>query len=237
MSIVRTIQPQLNRAMYFNGTNAYINAGHADSINIVNAITVEAWVMFLRDPKLDSYSGILGKTYFDWKGYTLQTGPYTGKLMFTLGIAIEWISVNSNTVFARGVFYHVVGTFDRKTLKLYTNGTLDCTPVSYSGTIAEDPTKDLAIGMVPDGRTKYVNALIPLVRIYKDKALSDSEVRHNMLNPNNPIRDGLVLWLDARACDTSKNVCWDLSGNGNHGTMYGVQIVSLPNQVVVGGRM
>jgi hypothetical protein len=69
------------------------------------------------------------------------------------------------------------------------------------------------------------------------RALSDSEIIHNMSNPNNPIRNGLVLWLDARACDTSKNICWDLSGNGNHGTMYGVQIVSLSNPVRVGGSL
>jgi hypothetical protein len=69
------------------------------------------------------------------------------------------------------------------------------------------------------------------------RSLSGPEVLHNMLNPNNPIRDNLVLWLDARACDTSRNVCYDLSGNNNHGTMYNVSIVTLPNQIAPGMRV
>jgi hypothetical protein len=69
------------------------------------------------------------------------------------------------------------------------------------------------------------------------RSLSDSEVTWNYNNPNNPIRDGLVLWLDARACDASRNICYDLSGNNNHGTMYNVSIVTLPSPVRAGGRL
>jgi hypothetical protein len=78
-----------------------------------------------------------------------------------------------------------------------------------------------------DGNMKLMQGNI----LIYSRPLSDAEIRYNMSNPNNPIRDGLVLWLDARACDTSKNICYDLSGNGNHGTMYNVSIVTLPNQI------
>jgi len=172
------VDGKFGKALKFDGVDDYVNVGHSESVNIVNAITIAAWVMFLRDPALDRYSGILGKTYTDYKGYNLQTGPYTGKLLFTFGTGSAWINVQSNTVFTTGRFYHVVGTFDGTVAKFYTNGVLDCSPVAYSGTIAEDPTKDLLIGQVPDGTTKYVNAIIDEVRIY-NRALSEEEIKQH----------------------------------------------------------
>jgi hypothetical protein len=219
-------------AMFFDGVDDYVNVGRGESVNIVYSITVEAWMMFLRLPSLDRFSGVLGKTYFDYKGYNIQTGPRTGKLRFTIGTGSTWLNAESNTVFNIGVFYHVVGLFDGSALRLYTNTVLDGSPVSYSGTIAQDPAKDLVIGMVPDGTTKFVNALIPLVRIYS-RALSESEIRFNYSNPGTPIRNGLVLWLQAhpdniRDIDGDGVLEWlDLSGYGNHGKIYGARLVEL----------
>jgi hypothetical protein len=219
-------------AMFFDGVDDRVNVGHGESVNIVYSITVEAWVMFLRLPSLDRYSGVLGKTYFDYKGYNIQTGPNTGKLYFTIGTGSAWLSAVSNTVFNIGGFYHVVGLFDGSALRLYTNTALDGSPVPYSGTIAQDPTKDLMIGMVPDGITKFVNALIPSVRIYS-RALSESEISWNYNNPNNPVRKGLALWLQAhpdniRDIDGDGVLEWlDLSGYNNHGKIYGATLVKL----------
>jgi hypothetical protein len=94
-------------------------------------------------------------------------------------------------------------------------------------------TQNIYIGSEKGGG-RFFQGFIAQVLIYKDKALSVFEIQHNMLNSNNPVRDGLVLWLDVRACDASKNICYDLSGNGNHGTMYNVSIVTLPNQIAPG---
>jgi len=63
--------------------------------------------------------------------------------------------------------------------------------------------------------------------IYKDKALSDSEVEWNYKYPDNPIRDKLFVWLRAdpnniRDIDGDGVLEWiDLSGYNNHGKIYG----------------
>jgi len=61
-------------------------------------------------------------------------------------------------------------------------------------------------------------------------ALSQSQIQYNMANPDNPIRDGLLLWLQADPAYISGNTWYDLSGNNNNGTIYGATLVQLtPN--------
>ncbi|MEM0050471.1 MAG: hypothetical protein QXW39_08090 [Candidatus Bathyarchaeia archaeon] len=65
------------------------------------------------------------------------------------------------------------------------------------------------------------------------RALSDSEILWNYYNACNPVRDGLVIWLEAglpyvRDIDGDGVLEWiDLSGNGKHGKIYGAQLVQL----------
>jgi hypothetical protein len=63
--------------------------------------------------------------------------------------------------------------------------------------------------------------------------LSDSEVQWNYLYPDNPVRNGLYVWLQAhpdyiKDIDGDGRLEWvDLSGNNNHGKIYGAQLVEL----------
>jgi len=65
------------------------------------------------------------------------------------------------------------------------------------------------------------------------RALSDSEIRQNYSCPENPVRDGLVLWLHAgpayvKDIDNDGVLEWiDLSGYNNHGKIYGATLVQL----------
>jgi len=65
------------------------------------------------------------------------------------------------------------------------------------------------------------------------RALSDSEIRWNYLYSDNPVRNGLVLWLQAdpqyvKDIDGDNILEWiDLSGYNNHGKIYGAQLVQL----------
>ena len=77
------------------------------------------------------------------------------------------------------------------------------------------------------------------VRIYS-RALSDSEIRHNFYNPDNPVRDGLVLWLHWDSIDVGAGVWYDKSGYGNHGTIYGAQLVNIiksPTRILTPARL
>jgi hypothetical protein len=65
------------------------------------------------------------------------------------------------------------------------------------------------------------------------RVLSDSEIQWNYLYPENPIRDGLFVWLQAdpdyiKDIDGDGVLEWiDLSGFGNHGKIYGASLVQL----------
>jgi hypothetical protein len=65
------------------------------------------------------------------------------------------------------------------------------------------------------------------------RALSDSEIAWNFNYPGNPVRDGLYVWLHAhpdyvKDIDNDGVLEWvDLSGNNNHGKIYGATLVKL----------
>ncbi len=65
------------------------------------------------------------------------------------------------------------------------------------------------------------------------RAPSEREITHNMLYPENPIRNGLVVWLLAHPnyvedIDGDKVLEWiDLSGFNNHAKLYGARLVEL----------
>jgi len=84
----------------------------------------------------------------------------------------------------------------------------------------------------PTYTESYLKGYIAQVIIYS-RALSDSEIRWNYQYPDNPVRNGLVLWLQAdpsnvKDIDGDGRLEWvDLSGYGNHGKIYGAQLVEL----------
>jgi hypothetical protein len=65
------------------------------------------------------------------------------------------------------------------------------------------------------------------------RALSDSEIAWNFNYPENPVRNGLYVWLQAdpqyvKDIDNDGVLEWvDLSGNNNHGKIYGATLVKL----------
>jgi hypothetical protein len=227
----RTAQPQLNKAMYFNGVNAYIEIPHSPSY-----AKTRHTVMITFKPTSTQYL-LISKGWWDYYRLLMFRIPYldlritrVDKTYFTFPSAME-PRVNVWTTIA-----YWLDERDANIKGAFKDGTF------YTPNYIINPSYPLCfecpnpLRIMGEPGSAFYPGYIAQVLIYS-RVLSNSEIIHNMLNPDNPIRDGLVLWLDARACYTSKNICYDLSGNGNHGTMYNVRIVSLPNQVVVGGSL
>jgi hypothetical protein len=214
--------------MYFSGVNSYIKFSASSSLDVRYSFTVLAWVKPITGGDFPIFNwqfpgGTWGTHVWrvDQALFTrviTRTGGWTTLLNVGSIPTKQWSFSTSTYDYGSGVIKHYVnasfaGQLSIGSYELSTNG-------------------DTYTGKVPwDGRA--LNGYIAQILVYS-RALSASEIIHNMSNPNNPIRGGLVLWLDARACDISKNICYDLSGNGNHGTMYNVSIVTLPNQIAPG---
>jgi len=253
MSIVRTTQPPLNRAMYFNGMNAYVVIPL--TVYGWSSITVQEWLYPFR-PKANSEwtkFSMIGDVWTDYPSVYWGTDDRYDYMGLGLHFptrkpdgAIEghYFSIVAYTNMWVNVAYRF-STSDR-VLAGYINGvrvstasipSTEITVLEWNPDTATYPWmyRRFVLGANVYG-WENMKMMQGNILIYS-RPLSDAEIQHNMSNPNNPIRDGLVLWLDARACDASKNICYDLSGNNNHATMYNVQIVSLSNPVRVGGRM
>jgi len=205
-------------AMYFDGIDDYVAV--PDGIIPYNSMnwTVMAWVA----PVFTS-----GNIY------------YQGASEGEMGLGAYWVSAKlSNgdwygTPGYKGptvVFTHVAGVrYNGTSLLLYVNGNQVESASIPAYNLFETPGYHSSIGSYNRGGGGFFMGYIYNVLIY-NFALSQSQIQYNMANPDNPIRDGLLLWLQADPAYISGNTWYDLSGNNNNGTIYGATLVQLtPN--------
>jgi hypothetical protein len=115
-------------AVNFDSTDDYIDAGENDSLNITNAITIEAWV------KINDLSGhktIANKTDVHnwWEGYFLSVYDSNGKIEWVVGgeNGDTGFGYLSNNGISPGSWYHIVAFLDitNNYSGIYINGVLD----------------------------------------------------------------------------------------------------------------
>ena len=143
----------------------YAEVDDDDTINPTDAITVECWI-YWTDTSTDK--GIVTKRTNNSDYMLCQTFPT--KFAFYIGTTYR----DSNTI-GNG-WNHIVGTYDRTTMRLYVNGSADQT---LGNTSAIPNTADnLQIGRYDDNPLKSYSERIDDVRIY-DRALSPDEIAQN----------------------------------------------------------
>jgi hypothetical protein len=214
-------------AMYFDGIDDYVGIPRSDSLNVVN-ISIFMWVYQFK------YYPSLGE-YLDRNDY-YALGLINGRVYSWLRLPVRSRVGATELPLHQWVFIGV--TYDGVTRKHYANGRLDAQWVE-SAPLALYNSLRLIIGANANDTDTYLVApsgfkqtYIAQVLIYS-RALSDSEVKFNYSNPDNPIRNGLVLWLQAdpayiRDIDGDGVPEWlDLSGFNNHGKIYGASLVEL----------
>jgi hypothetical protein len=214
-------------AMFFNGVNAYVLVPNNPVFSGLNTITVMVFLNWLGD-----YGQVpVAKTrnapgYREWMIYTSQ---YTYKWTWQL------VDDSANTFSELGGsspaprLVHLTAVFNNGYQALYENANLIS---SKTASIAIRLTiEPINIGRRGDP-ARYFNGYIYYVMLYT-RALSGSEISWNYQHPDNPIRNGLVLWLQAdpayiKDIDGDGVLEWlDLSGFGNHGKIYNAQLVQL----------
>jgi hypothetical protein len=218
-------------AMYFDGIDDYVNCGNNPSLNTTTEATVEAVFYSLTEPWLKKDGVVFGKG--DWAitnsiGLCCWHEPriYFGISSATVGyIANYWVN-------HYGKWWFIAGTVKARELtKVYDSGVLKVT-ISASTSPWDLSKTNLFIARDPRVATYFFKGYIHTIRYY-NRVLSDTEIQYNLNNPNNPIRDGLVLWFVAhpdnvKDIDNDGILEWvDLSGNNNHGKIYGATIIKL----------
>ena len=184
MTGTTSVSGPFTNAFEFDGTGDYVSVAHDADLNITGDITVSAWI----------YPHTFGSGYDENRIMFKGAGTH-GDNLFTLDMDDSNITFNLHensgpantaagcdatdeecargaTTLSANTWYHVVGTYDGATARIYVNGTLDGSNDFVStGTGNTDP---LMIGG-RDNNTDMFDGAIDDVRLY-DRALSDSEI-------------------------------------------------------------
>jgi len=171
-----------NAQMSFDGTDDKINGNWPSAFNSDDNTTDRSWEVVLKttstgDQGVFGHKVGTGCSYYCNGGIFLKNG----------NITFNWYD-NSNYQFLSGgsittnKYIHVVGTFDGSDAKprIYVNGELiatygSATNLNYSGGMN---IYDIGWNS-KNGGQQYFSGEIPVVRYYKDKALSLNEVKQN----------------------------------------------------------
>jgi len=205
-------------ALYFNDVGNYVSIPYSESFN-TQPFTIEALVKptdVTKDvtPFLDHEGPS--------SGFALRQSATDGAVEVYISDG-AWRVCRSDPILENGRWYHVVGLWDDNVpeLRIYINGEFNKSLATSAP--RNTHTGDLAVGRREIGADRYFLGYIAYVRFYR-RVLSDYEIRYNMLNYHNPVRDGLVLWLADRIVG---NTWIDESGLSNHGTIYGAHVVKV----------
>ena len=115
---------KIDGANSFDGINDYIDCGNKNSLNINNALTLEAWVKRTGDGTgvFPSIISRANPTTGNYNRYQLRYKPADNVAQFFLGDSTSYVIVNSNNDLTLGVWTHLVATWDGSSMKLFVNG-------------------------------------------------------------------------------------------------------------------
>ena len=154
-----------NGSLVFDGVDDYIQT---DITTHYPNITLEAWA---RRTDTNSFRSLIGK----FKGNPAQTESY--ELLFNSSAGIRFhvtsSSINYNSSTVADTWYHVVGTYDGTTARIYLNGEA----VASGSRTAGSNSVPFRVGASARG-ANYNNGNIARAFIYS-RALTASEVKQN----------------------------------------------------------
>lgn len=181
---------KVGNAGSFDGTDDYVDCGNDESLNITDAITIEAWVKF---GYLD-YTGGTGKLLtIAKKGHPDSIAPHTGwwfsyenrnnmnAFNYTCfgnsnggyaGGGNNFFGASYNYTFTTDKFYHIAFTIGESEGRLYIDGVQHGPTKSFSNLVLSNTTHLLYIS----NDSNLFQGLIDDVRIY-NRALSAEEIQ------------------------------------------------------------
>jgi hypothetical protein len=222
LTLQNGLQYKLGNGGYFlsDGTDDALDTPDASNLDIAGNFTVEGWVWWNRHK---DYASLLVKgpggsgNIFNYCFFFYASNIVCG---FGDGSAFYNVSISTPTT---NTWHHIVGTYDGSNLRFYLDGILANTS---------------AITATPYQNTSYLNVIqgdypidgrVANARVY-NRALTAAEVQQNYQaeqyrfeTPAGPVTNGLLLYWDAGNLDSypgTGTTIYDLSGNGNNGTLY-----------------
>ena len=200
-------------ALTFNGIDGYVEC----PVLSLNRLTLACW---LKTPSPTTRWMMIMT-----KGDGTTTSPWefrfysnTGKLALFLTADTSYGDrALTDIAIVADQWYHVAATYNGEYVKIYING-VEHGSEAVTGDIYVKNLNTLIAARKPSAPEYFFNGVIALPCIYS-RALSPAEIQHNIHNPLNPVKNGLVLFLPM--IEGSGISVTDHSGQGNNGTLYG----------------
>jgi len=160
---------KFGKALSFDGVDDYVEVPDSESLDITDAITIEAWIK-------TNTSGVVQVVLNKNFAYQLRVAE---NLRITGYVYTDsWHYINSYSSIEPNVWYHIVLTYDKSlasgNLKLYINREEAANPVDETGTISSN-AYNLLIGARLAIPIDLFSGIIDEVRIY-NRALSEEEI-------------------------------------------------------------
>jgi hypothetical protein len=163
-------------AFGFDGVGAFVHVPDSDSLDITNAITIDAWIKPLTEGNSD------GTTFVMLKGdNTVRTTQSYGlvwagqSIFFRLGSTDDIDQLSADIPL--DIFTHVAGVYDGETISVYTNGVLAASKPSSLGAL-QNTGAPLIIGssLRSGSLTDFFHGVVDEIEIF-NRALCADEIR------------------------------------------------------------
>ncbi len=186
-------------AVFLDGTGE-VDLSIPNNLAPTTGITLEAWY------KSISFLGTGNDPIFDRGGIAHDLpAPYqfhlgvqgnertmhpnnTGDFLFDLGINGGWSQIRKNAIWTPGYWYHVVGTWDGTTQKLYVNGIIVAAATRPG--VLSDFGNTMHFGGFSNLPYK-LEGTIDELRIY-DRALTDDEILYHFHHPGGEVAQTII---------------------------------------------
>lgn len=169
------------KALSFDGSNDEVDFGSGTTLNLPNALTIEAWIY----PQASTIGGIVmkGKYQNEYDASYSTIYGSDNKISFlvwnTPHTRLELISNNALTL---NQWHHIVYTWDGSTTaaRIYINGNLDNEIANTGINLAMSTNEPLRIGRFKniDYGEKWFKGIIDEVRIYNRALTADEVISH-----------------------------------------------------------
>jgi len=165
----------------------YTPGGHIEICNVdstanISEVTIEAWVNMRAFEDSDDFSYVVGENSWEegYGGWFLAVGGtlYPGRPLFGIeaGDGINYDAAISPDALDTGTWYHLVGTYNGSTIKIYVNGELKNSK-TYSGNLKN--SGDLCIRIAGSSQNNnYLAGKIDEVRVY-NRTLTAQEIQNH----------------------------------------------------------
>ncbi|HZZ72519.1 MAG TPA: LamG domain-containing protein [Pirellulales bacterium] len=178
-------------ALQFDGSSNYISRTNSTVLQLTKAISMAAWIKGGGWGSTTNVNAIIRKGEGGPNNY--QLAIQNGYLAVGLD-AVDGSLAHGNTHLQTGVWYHVVGTWDGTTVKLYVNGALDNSTTTHAAPLGTD-TRALYIGGQLGG-TGYFNGTLDDLRLF-NYALEQDEIT-NLATQGVSLGVHILKWVEVQ---------------------------------------